>query len=152
MRAERKGRNFIVYEKEETDYQQEAMLRMAALQAQSLPDAAACRMAALFPAWQPGVSYAAGARITDGQGNLYRVEQAHTSQMGWLLEDTPALYTPLGVTAEDPEAIPEWRQPSGAHDAYSAGDRVRYGGTVYISLMDGNVWAPDAFPAGWAAE
>lgn len=49
----------------------------------------------------------------------------------------------------DPEDIPEWVQPTGAHDAYNKGDRVRYAGKVYESLIDGNVWSPDVYPAGW---
>ena len=50
----------------------------------------------------------------------------------------------------DPETgYDEWQQPSGAHDAYNTGDRVVYNGSVYESLIDGNVWAPDAYPAGW---
>ena len=43
----------------------------------------------------------------------------------------------------------EWVQPTGAHDAYKRGDRVRFGGKNYESLMDGNVWSPAAYPAGW---
>ena len=42
-----------------------------------------------------------------------------------------------------------WNQPTGAHDAYNTGDIVNYNGTLYKSLIDGNVWAPDAYPAGW---
>ena len=43
----------------------------------------------------------------------------------------------------------EWQAPSGAHDAYMTGDRVTYQGAIYESLMGGNVWSPDAHPAGW---
>ena len=43
----------------------------------------------------------------------------------------------------------EWVQPTGAHDAYSLGDRVRFAGKNYESLRDGNVWTPAAYPAGW---
>lgn len=49
----------------------------------------------------------------------------------------------------DPEDIPDWVQPSGAHDAYNKGDMVRYNGGIYESLIDGNVWSPDVYPAGW---
>ena len=45
--------------------------------------------------------------------------------------------------------IPEWVQPTGSHDAYKKGDLVRYNGKIYRSLIDGNVWAPDAYPQGW---
>lgn len=43
----------------------------------------------------------------------------------------------------------EFVQPTGAHDAYNLGDRVRYNGRVYESAIDGNVWSPDVYPAGW---
>lgn len=52
----------------------------------------------------------------------------------------------------EPEEIPVWVQPTGAHDAYQIGDRVHYPGEtdqVYESLINGNVWSPDAYPAGW---
>ena len=150
MRAEVRGRGLIVYEKDEEDYRREDMERLMALQAQSLDDASAAQVPNLFPSWKAGVSYAAGARISDGAGNLYRVVQAHTSQADWPMAATPSLYTPLGVTAEDPDAIPEWVQPTGGHDAYSKGDQVIYQGKVWESLLDGNTWSPDAYPAGWA--
>ena len=51
-----------------------------------------------------------------------------------------------GATEEAPA---ESVRPSGAHDAYNLGDRVRYGGKVYESIIDGNVWSPDVYPAGW---
>ena len=44
---------------------------------------------------------------------------------------------------------PEFVQPTGAHDSYKKGDRVRFEGKTYESLMDGNVWSPAAYPAGW---
>lgn len=46
-------------------------------------------------------------------------------------------------------AVPEWVQPTGAHDAYSKGDHVMFEGVEYVSLLDGNVWSPSAYPAGW---
>lgn len=52
----------------------------------------------------------------------------------------------------EPVDIPVWKQPTGAHDAYQAGDRVHYptaDDPVYESLIDGNVWSPEAYPAGW---
>lgn len=47
------------------------------------------------------------------------------------------------------EQPPEWKQPTGGHDAYKVGDRVTYNGKVYESTINGNVWAPDAYPQGW---
>ena len=51
--------------------------------------------------------------------------------------------------APEPDEWPEFVQPTGAHDAYNTGDKVTYNGKHYISTMDGNVWSPDAYPAGW---
>ena len=58
-----------------------------------------------------------------------------------------ALQGNAGGATEDAPA--EFVQPSGAHDAYNLGDRVRYNGKVYESIIDGNVWSPDVYPAGW---
>lgn len=50
---------------------------------------------------------------------------------------------------DEPTAPPIWLQPLGAHDAYNTGDRVTFEGKVYESTIDGNVWSPAAYPAGW---
>ena len=42
-----------------------------------------------------------------------------------------------------------WSQPTGAHDAYSAGDIVSHNGALYKSLVDGNVWEPGAYDGLW---
>ena len=60
----------------------------------------------------------------------------------------PALYTEVAAPGE----IPIWKQPTGAQDAYSTGDKVWYpdkSGSVYESLIDGNVWSPVDYPQGW---
>ena len=43
-------------------------------------------------------------------------------------------------------------QPTGAHDAYRLGEKVTVDGTVYVSVIDFNVWSPEVYPAGWAVE
>lgn len=51
---------------------------------------------------------------------------------------------------EDPgEQIPDFVQPTGAHDAYNTGDKVRYKGEIWECVMDNCVWDPDSYPAGW---
>ena len=47
---------------------------------------------------------------------------------------------------------PEYVQPTGAHDAYKVGDKITYNGQHYICKMDGCVWTPDAYPAGWEVQ
>ena len=125
-------------------YQLRALIEQAAV---SLPDEDALGGIELFPTWAAGVAYAADTRIRY-EGKLYRCVQAHTSQADWLPDSTPALYTEVAKPGE----IPVWRQPTGAQDAYNKGDLVHYpdaDGPVYRSTIDGNVWAPDAYPAGW---
>lgn len=101
----------------------------------------------LFDAWDGGsVAYAMG-DIVAYSGALYRCSQAHTSQAGWTPDATRALWTPMGVSSEDPEAVPEWVQPTGAHDAYAKGSHVMHNGTEWISDLDANVWEPGV--SGW---
>ena len=49
---------------------------------------------------------------------------------------------------EKPE-YPEFVQPTGAHDAYNIGNKITYDGRRYICQMDGCVWDPVTYPAGW---
>lgn len=51
-------------------------------------------------------------------------------------------------TENEPE-VAEYKQPTGGHDSYAKGAQVTYQGAVYESLIDNNVWAPDAYPQGW---
>lgn len=114
----------------------------------SLPDETALEGVELFPAWTLDRAYNAGQRVRYGN-KLYRCEQAHTSQSDWTPPKTPALWTEVSKPGE----IPEWKQPTGAQDAYNLGDRVRYpdaGGDVWVSTVDNNVWEPGVY--GWEKE
>ena len=52
---------------------------------------------------------------------------------------------------EEPDIsnYPDFIQPTGAHDAYNIGDIVKYNGILYKSLINGNTYSPDTYPAGW---
>ena len=113
----------------------------------SLSDEDALEAVELFDAWQMDTWYTRGTRLRYGD-KLYRVEQDHTSQADWLPDITPALYTEVAKPGE----IPVWKQPTGAQDAYQKGDKVWFpekDTTVYESLIDANVYSPEAYPAGW---
>ena len=119
--------------------------------AASLDDEKAMEVATVFDPWVSGKAYAVGDFLTYGANGvgdpqLYKVVQAHTSQADWLPDATPALYVAIGL---DEEGFPVWAAPTGAHDAYNTGDVVNYNGTLYRSLIDGNVYSPEAYPAGW---
>lgn len=49
---------------------------------------------------------------------------------------------PWPSRAGDPPELPEWVQPTGAHDAYPEGFWVTRGGFNYISTIPANVWEP----------
>ena len=118
----------------------------------SLDDEKAMEVVAVFDPWQIGKAYAVGDFLTygvNGVGDpqLYKVAQAHTSQADWKPDSTPALYTAIGL---DESGYPVWAQPTGAHDAYNKGDVVNYNGELYESIIDGNIYSPEAYPTGWA--
>ena len=54
--------------------------------------------------------------------------------------------------APPPNEYPAWVQPTGAHDAYKIGDKVTFNGQRYTSKINGNVWSPTAYPAGWQVQ
>lgn len=118
---------------------------------EGLTDEQVLEIPMVFPDYEVGRGYKAG-DIFEFGGKLYRVAQDHTSQAQWVPGEAGAesLYTSIIV---DPETgYDVWRQPTGAHDAYDTGDRVLYpdeGGKAYESLIDGNTYSPDAYPAGW---
>ena len=109
----------------------------------TLADETALTGVELFPMWAIGRAYAVDDRVQHG-GTLYKCVQAHTSQADWTPDATPALWVVVSI-----DEYPEWVQPLGATDAYNKGDIVSYNGKLYRSTIDGNVWAPDAYPAGW---
>ena len=110
-----------------------------------LPDSDACDAAELFPVWALKDS-AVGDRV-QYEGNLYKCIQAHTAQRDW----TPDTAVSLWVKVDDPAIEwPEWRQPTGAHDAYAMGDKVSHNGKHWVSTADANIWEPGVF--GWSEQ
>jgi hypothetical protein len=99
-----------------------------------------------YPEYEIGRAYTKD-EVFRYESKLWRVAQAHASQAGWVPGSVPALY----VEIAPPGVVPEWVQPTGAHDAYQIGDRVIFDGIVYESLINANVWSPAAYPAGWRA-
>lgn len=129
----------------------EDLRRVLELFAQTVTDEDALEIPTLYPEYQVGVTYTEKQIISYGlnsEGNpqLYRVVQAHTSQSDWQPSATPSLYTLISF---DESGYEEWKQPTGAHDAYNKGTIVKYKDKLYKSLIDGNTYSPEAYPAGW---
>jgi len=119
--------------------------------AQSLTTDKALEIPLIYPQYEIGKAYKAGDIIAFGHNTvddpqLFKIVQDHTSQSDWNPFDTPTLYEPIGLTEE---GYPIWAKPSGSHDAYNTGDIVDYNGTLYKSLIDGNVYSPEEYAAGW---
>lgn len=105
----------------------------------------------VFPAYAVGVVYKEKDVFSYGMNavgdpQLYQVLQEHTSAEQWTPDTATGLYKAVGVTED---GYPEWVQPLGSTDAYETGDIVSYNGKLYRSTIDGNVWSPEAYPAGW---
>jgi hypothetical protein len=96
----------------------------------------------LYPAWKPNISVVEGEKYQH-LGLLYKVVQSHNTQLDWEPQDVPALF----VRVAAPEEILDWVQPTGAHDAYQTGEKVRFEGSIYESLIDANIWSPTVY--GW---
>ena len=125
--------------------QSHSMVALVRMQAKSLSDTDALTVTALFPKWESGIAYQEGDRFTYGD-EFYKVLQDHTSEEQWKLGEAPSLY----VLISDPAVEwPEWREPTGAHDAYNTGDKVTYGGKRYISQIDGNTVVPGTDERYW---
>lgn len=126
---------------------QNSIQRAAQIVALTFTDEQAIEVPDLYPEFEFDHEYRQNDRF-QYDGKLYKVNQDHTSQEQWVpgTEGTESLYTNLMLNDAGHQI---WKQPTGAHDAYNTGDVVEYKGTLYKSLIDGNVWAPDAYPQGW---
>lgn len=109
---------------------------------ESLDDSDALDGVELFERWHSDMELVVNQRIAHDK-KLYRVVQAHMSQTGWEPDKTPALFTEVAKPGE----IPEWKQPTGAQDAYAKGDKVRHNDKIWQSNTDNNVWEPGVY--GW---
>lgn len=49
----------------------------------------------------------------------------------------------------EPEEYPEYKKPSNSTDCYNTGDKITFNGEKYICKIDGCVWDPITYPAGW---
>lgn len=110
---------------------------------QSYPDELALEVPDLFPEWAPATTYDIDERVRYN-GVLYRCLQSHMAQSDWTPVDAPSLWAK--VLIEDPNVIPEWKQP-GSTNPYQIGDTVSHNGKVWECIVPNNVWEPGVY--GW---
>lgn len=111
----------------------------------ALDDADAIEAVQLFPQWNDSAQYEAGDRVRF-QNILYKCLQNHIAQPTWSPIAAPSLWTK--VLIPDPNVIPDWEQPDSTN-AYQIGDKVRYEGKIYESVIANNIWSPGVYPQGW---
>ncbi len=121
--------------------------------ARTLDEDKVLMIATIFDKWNPnGHAYEVGeyciyGENENGDPQLYVCLLAHNSQEDWTPDTATSLFKAVGITEE---GYPEWVQPVGTSDAYMKDDIVSYKNVLYISLIDNNVWSPEAYPAGWS--
>lgn len=100
----------------------------------------------LYPEWSgESISYKKNDRFMY-HDKFYKVLQNHTSQANWTPDTASSLYVEI---ANPDEEWPEFKQPTGAHDAYAKDAKVTFEGKQYKSLIDANVYSPTTYPQGW---
>jgi hypothetical protein len=96
--------------------------------------------------WENDISVSKGQYIKH-DGILFKVLTEHKTQVGWEPDKAPSLFAKI-LTDPTGETILDWVQPDSTN-AYMTGDKVRFEGLIYESLIDNNVWSPVGYPAGW---
>ena len=140
--------NYEVREIVKTQQQLKAddQLKCLKMFAQTLTDEQALEVSLMFDEWKLGKGYTVGDRLLYN-GELYKVITSHTSIETWTPDVAPSLFAKvLNETIDG--SVPEWKQPDSTN-AYMTGDKVKFEGQTYESLIDNNVWSPSANPSGW---
>lgn len=107
-----------------------------------------------YDEWKLGVNYEAGKKVRY-KGKVYKVVIPHTSQSDWKPDVAINLFTEYlspqiqNKDGSTTEVINDFKQPTGAHDAYSTGDKVRFEGKIYECKKDNIVHSPGEYPDGW---
>lgn len=107
-----------------------------------------------YDEWKLGVIYEEGKKVKY-KGKVYKVTIRHDSQPNREPDRAHNLFTEYlntHIQNEDgttSEVINEFRKPTGAHDAYSSGDKVRFEGKIYECKKDNTVHSPEEYPDGW---
>lgn len=143
--------NAYIKEQQKQEAMEEGQKMQAELQQSSVlsyaTDEQAFIMRYLYPEWSgESISYKKNDRFMY-HDKFYKVLQNHTSQADWTPDTASSLYVEI---ADPSNEYPEFKQPTGAHDAYAKGSKVIFEGKKYVSLIDANVYSPTAYPAGWS--
>lgn len=112
----------------------------------NLTDEEALAVMDLYLPWKVGETYKVGDMRRD-EGKLFRCLQDHTSQADWKPSLVPALWVEIAAPGE----YREIKDGMLSTEAF-AKDEIGWYQTkdnLWKSLIDNNVWTPEAYPAGW---
>lgn len=109
-------------------------------------DVVAQELQDFYDEWEIDISVTQGQYI-NYNGILFKVLTEHKTQVGWEPDKAPSLFAKV-LTDPTGETILDWVQPDSTN-AYMTGDKVRFEGLIYVSLIDNNIWSPVGYPAGW---
>ena len=87
---------------------------------------------------------------SDEELERYRVAIVKEQERRRTLAEAPRILDQVArdvLQAEGVQEGDEWRQPTGAHDAYPTGWEVEHNGKRWVSLTPANVWEPGV--SGW---
>jgi hypothetical protein len=110
----------------------------------ALPEEEAVEYRSMYKPFKIGIVLETNEKIYNPSNDtLYKVLVGHTTALEWLPENTPTLF----VVIHPPGVIPDWVQPTGAHDAYQIGNKVKHNGSTWESTVNANTWEPGVY--GW---
>ena len=98
----------------------------------------------LYTPWGVDVPYNVDERKTYN-GELYKCLLKHTSKADWTPDIAPSLWVKITLVGEY-RVIPE---VISATEAFDLGEKGWWKDELYESLIKGNVYTPEAYPAGW---
>lgn len=89
--------------------------------------------------WEPGT--------LGFDGRIWEiVDESEVSETSDTSDETETSETSDG---EQPDDVKDFVQPTGAHDSYGKGKKVRFQGKVYESTIPNNAYSPATYPQGW---
>ena len=100
--------------------------------AQSLDDNTALTVKTLYPEWETDTVYTAGHKV-QRNGKLWRVVQAHTSQVGWEPENAASLWAQICETHDGTKYDPI---PYDGNMALESGKYYTQSGMTYLCSRD----------------
>lgn len=95
-------------------------------------------------------------KLTDNEREeLYLEARKQPTEQYNYAEEIKAIWAAIralqenGGSNEEETVIEEYKQPTGAHDAYMLGNKVVFNGVVYECLKDYCVYNPAVMPSYW---